>query len=317
MVSKKKEYKGKNIDEAIASACSDFEVSQNELDIEVLATGSAGIFGLGRKKAVILVSRKDSAHELEEGAETLVKGKRHHPRKPKEATVPGSEIRAKSQATEKPRRHEARKETPAAHSIPFGEPTGARRGSTKQERGESVRFDDRPSHPPAQEVLDEIKELTQTVLRLMGYEADVTLSVENHKVAVHIQGGENHEVIVGREGSTLDALQYLLRKIVSQKFPEKITLSLDAGTYRQDRQKELEQLALELAQKVKDTGKSQMISALNPAERRMVHVVLQDDTAIRSASIGEGLFKKVRIYLPGKGRKRSGRGGGESSGKEE
>jgi spoIIIJ-associated protein len=165
-------------------------------------------------------------------------------------------------------------------------------------------------------VLDQIAELTKTMLQHMGIQAEVTITVDGHKVAVHILGGEDHEAIVGRDGSTLDAMQYLLRKIVGQKFPEKISLSLDAGTYRQQRQTELEQLALELAQKVKDTGKSQVISALNPAERRLVHVALQDDTSIRSASIGDGLFKKVRIYLPGKGRRRSGRGGGESSGQE-
>lgn len=316
MASKKKEYKGKNIEEAIASACKDFETNQNELDIEVIATGSAGIFGLGRKKAVILVSRKGSGHESEIATESLSKGKRHHSRKAVPATPPDQEPQDKTKESEKPRKQDPRKKT--ANDIPTGKSKGTRHGGPRHDRGgDSARFDDLPSVPPSQEALNEIKDLTQTMLKLMNLEAEVTLSVEGHKVGVHIKGGDNHDVIVGREGSTLDALQYLLRKIVSQKFPERITLSLDAGTYRHDRQKELEQLALELAEKVKETGKSQMISALNPAERRLVHVVLQDDTAVRSASIGEGLFKKVRIYLPGKGRKKSGRSGADPSAQED
>ncbi|PKN15596.1 MAG: hypothetical protein CVU68_13940 [Deltaproteobacteria bacterium HGW-Deltaproteobacteria-3] len=68
---------------------------------------------------------------------------------------------------------------------------------------------------------------------------------------------------------------------------------------------ELQARALRLAQEVKETGKTRTIPAINPAERRMVHMALQDDTEIRSRSVGEGLFKKVLIYLPGKGRRRA------------
>lgn len=315
MASKKKEYKGKNIDEAIALACKDCDASQNELDIEVITTGSAGIFGFGRKKAVIIASRKATPQESGTDAEPMAPGKRHHGKKAKDSTLASVRIDddATASGAEKPRRHEARSGG-SGHEMPAARPK--RQGSAKREQGGAARFDDGPSLPPTQDALDQIKDMTQTILRLMGVQAEVTMTVDGPKVAVHILGGGDHDVIVGRDGSTLDALQYLLRKIVSQKFPEKIAISLDAGTYREERQRELEQLALELAQKVKETGKSQMISALNPAERRLVHVVLQDDTAIRSASIGEGLFKKVRIYLPGKGRKRSGRSGGDPSGQE-
>ena len=162
-----------------------------------------------------------------------------------------------------------------------------------------------PAEPPSPEVIAAIQELLETLLGLMEIPSTVTMSAQGNKLFAHIISENNPDDIIGRDGSTLDAIQYLLRKIVSQKFPEKINLNLDAGTYREDRQKELEELALEMARKVKDTGKSQVISALNPAERRIVHVTLQDDTGIRSSSIGEGLFKKVRIYLPGQGRKRT------------
>jgi spoIIIJ-associated protein len=64
---------------------------------------------------------------------------------------------------------------------------------------------------------------------------------------------------------------------------------------------------------VKDSGKTRSIPALNPAERRIVHMVLQDDSTIRSRSVGEGLFKKILIYLPGRGRKKSPRNGKNKS----
>ncbi|MBU3936593.1 MAG: single-stranded DNA-binding protein, partial [Proteobacteria bacterium] len=112
-------------------------------------------------------------------------------------------------------------------------------------------------------------------------------------------------ILVGPEGQTLDGLQYVMRKIITRKFPQKVLFSLDAAGFRENRMGELQERAVRLAKEVKETGKTRTIPAINPAERRMVHMALQDDTEIRSRSVGEGLFKKVLIYLPGKGRRRS------------
>ena len=268
---RQKEYKGKDIDEAIALACKDLKAGREEVDIEVVATGSAGIFGLCKKKAVVLVSLKVSNAGIAEPS-------------PREGSLPAAR-RPKSQ--------------PGSTIVQ----TRAKQTSLRDVAPPTL--DDRPVKIPSQEVLDEIRDLTQTLLRLMGFSLAVTISTKSNQVFAHISPENDTAEIIGRDGSILDAIQYLLRKIISQKYPDKIVLSLDAGNYREDRQKELEELALEMATKVKETGKSQVMSALNPAERRIVHVILQDDPGIRSSSIGEGLFKKVRIYLPGKGRRRS------------
>jgi spoIIIJ-associated protein len=127
---------------------------------------------------------------------------------------------------------------------------------------------------------------------------------QNNKVHAKITG-EFVDVLVGPEGQTLDGLQYVMRKIITRKFSQKVLFSLDAAGFRENRMAELQERALRLAQEVKETGKTRTIPAINPAERRMVHMALQDDTEIRSRSVGEGLFKKVLIYLPGKGRRRS------------
>ena len=84
-------------------------------------------------------------------------------------------------------------------------------------------------------------------------------------------------------------------------------MTIDVGDYRERRHQELREKAVEYAALVKENGKTQVIPSLNPYERRVVHVALQDDTEIRSRSVGDGLFKKVLIYKPGKGRKSSGR----------
>ena len=156
------------------------------------------------------------------------------------------------------------------------------------------------------ETLILIEEELKRVLELMRCPSAVT--VENLAGTAHCKVSPDFEdVLTSQDGKTLDSLQYLLRKIVSKKVPGRVNLSIDVGNYREQRQKQLEELALEYSARVKEDGKTQVISSLNPSERRVVHVVLQDDPDIRSRSIGDGLFKKVLIYKPGKGRKNNNR----------
>lgn len=235
------EYKGKDVDDAINKACAALNVSREQLNIKVDSMGSAGIFGLCRKKASVLVSLKGAGDE---------------------------------KYTEK------KSTRPSSH------------------KPEIV------TEPVSQETLDVIKADLLKLLGLIDCPSNVTVSLDkNNKVLCHIEG-EDLETIIGPEGQTLDGLQYILRKMVSKKFSEKIMISLDAGEFRENRMKELQEKALKLAKEVRDTGKTRTISAINPAERRIVHMTLQDDKDIRSRSIGEGLFKKVLIYPPGKGRRR-------------
>jgi len=257
------EYKGSDIDEAVNNACLALGVRREELEIEVVSTGSAGIFGLGRKKAMVRVALRGKGRGREEALVT--------PAAPVKPTIISD-------------KREARDEDEVR-----GEPLTA----TEQA---------------------EIRELVTRLLALAGLPLTVTVTQDggNHKVRVELSGPDQ-ELLIGPEGQTLDALEYLMRKIITRKFTQKVLFSLDAGDFRANRRQELQERALRLAGEVKETGKTRTIPAINPAERRIVHMALQGDTEIRSRSVGDGLFKKVLIYLPGKGRKRSSgrRKGGE------
>lgn len=261
------EYKGKDVDAAINEACTKLKVSREMLNIEVVSTGSAGIFGLGRKKAVIKVTTKDSA-KLESPPTSL-----------------------RPEFTNEPKKR-------------GGRPPKPRVATPTKITAPLEKADEALAASPSPEVIHKIEGILLDILSKMGYPSQVSLSLNGNKVIAHISG-DHLDALIGREGSILDALQYLMRKIISQQFPEKIFLSLDAGDYRAARKKELEAMALEIAAAVKESGKTRTIAALNPAERRIVHVTLQDDETIRSSSIGEGLFKKIRIYLPGAARKKA------------
>ena len=114
------------------------------------------------------------------------------------------------------------------------------------------------------------------MLELMGYPSQVTLYVEECHPQLSLKG-EHEEALIGSDGRTLDSLQYLLRKMMSRRLPDRMMLALDAGDFRQRRTEELKERALQLAEEVKENGKTQAIPALNPAERRVVHMILQED----------------------------------------
>jgi len=92
--------------------------------------------------------------------------------------------------------------------------------------------------------------------------------------------------------------------MLSKQLGKRVALELDAAGFRAERRQALETQALSLAATVKSSGKSRTMPAMGPAERRIVHLALQNDSEIRSRSVGEGIFKKILVHLPGKSRPR-------------
>ena len=275
----KKDYYGKEVTDAIRQACADLKVPQEQLDIEVVEPGSTGIFGLRRKKAHIRAVVK-------------IVEQKEMPEKP---APPASAVKKK----------EVKPEAQAAViASPPPQPLQA-------EADAEIHVDDFPEDTPENgeeegEASAEAVALVQAdlanLLDLMKIPSRLELEVQGLSVHCTLHG-EYEEELTGQEGKILDSLQYLLRKIIAKKISERLRISIDVGEFRQKRIEELKEKALELAALVKEDGKTQIIAALNPSERRVVHMVLQEDKEIRSRSVGEGLFKKILIYKPGKGNK--------------
>lgn len=308
---KAKDFYSKSVAEAIRQACAEFATSQENLDIEVLETGSAGIFGLCRKRAHIRVSPRQAAVAGEEAvrpprrpvhAETSPADEAHEP----PPVAPEAESEAPPAESGRGRGRRERKRPPRSEKT-----ADAPAAPPRPREPEAVV---EPLEPPTEEVMARIQADLVQLLKLMGYESEVKVHFAENAVQCHISG-EHEEQIVGSEGRTLDSLQYLLRKMESQVLPERMNVALDVGNFRERRIEELKKMALALAEQVKADGKTQSIPALNPSERRVIHVVLQDDKGVRSRSVGDGLFKKVLIYKPGsKGRKSGPRRRGHQGG---
>ncbi|HEU6436725.1 MAG TPA: Jag N-terminal domain-containing protein [Nitratidesulfovibrio sp.] len=132
-------------------------------------------------------------------------------------------------------------------------------------------------------------------------EAGFSVELAEGRVNVSVDCGENSGLLIGREGQTLSALQYLASRIVSRKLGASVRVQLDSGDYRERQDDKLRDIALHLAEKVRATGKPQSTRPLSSYHRRVVHVTLQDDEEVVTRSKGDGPLKRVIIMRKRKG----------------
>lgn len=138
------------------------------------------------------------------------------------------------------------------------------------------------------------KKTLQDILRLLEVEATVDLKEESERILLNIKG-DGSGLLIGRKGQTLDALEYLINKIVHKDAEDKKRIVVDTENYRFRREDSLVKLAQRLAEKAKRLGRPVTISPMSAHDRRIIHLALQDDKTLRTWSTGSGLYRKVII----------------------
>jgi spoIIIJ-associated protein len=146
--------------------------------------------------------------------------------------------------------------------------------------------------------LENSKDTLEKILSLIPVEATVTVGQSKGRINMNIEG-EPSGILIGRKGKTLDALEYLVNRIVNNTSDKKIKVVLDSENYRQRHIESLNELALKTGEKVKKLRKSLSTPPLNPHDRRIVHLALKGDAMLDTKSRGEGLMKKV-VIIPKK-----------------
>jgi len=205
------EFEGKTTEEAIEKASRHLDLPTEELRIDIVEPGSAGIFGLvGSKKAKIKVTVKSEPKADEEDG------------------------------------------------------------------------------------LDLAKETLENILALIPVVTTINAERVDGNIALNIEGDKSG-LLIGRRGKTLDALQFIVNKIVNKALEKKIRVVVDSENYRQRRRESLTQLALRMGDKAKRINKPVTMNPLNPRDRRIVHLALKKDGKLDTRSKGEGLLKKVLI----------------------
>ncbi len=268
------EFQGKTVDDAVIEAAAKLGVPSTDLDIEVVSKGSAGFFGIGAKPAVIKVKAKegkslDDILNDDSPKAAAVQEKKEEPEK-KEYVKFSGEVKAE------------KKEAPVKKSEPVKKAEPAK-----------------PVTPIPESVAEETKTYVENIFQAMEMKdvtVDVSIDQENHGINIDVEGPDMG-FIIGKHGATLDALQYLISLYVNKKSESYIRVKLDTENYRERRRETLENLAKNIAFKVKKTRRPVTLEPMNPYERRIIHSTLQSDRYVTTRSEGEEPYRKVIVYL--------------------
>lgn len=140
------------------------------------------------------------------------------------------------------------------------------------------------------------KEFLSKVFKAMNMEVEIKVEKNDNEMNIELSGSEMG-VLIGKRGQTLDSLQYLTSLVVNKGTTEYIRVKVDTENYRKRRKETLENLAKNLAYKVKRTKRPVTLEPMNPYERRIIHSALQNDKYVSTHSEGEEPYRKVVITL--------------------
>ncbi|MCL1940156.1 MAG: Jag N-terminal domain-containing protein [Desulfovibrionaceae bacterium] len=142
-----------------------------------------------------------------------------------------------------------------------------------------------------------VKEVVLRLVHPIVGDVPCTVAIAGSRVRAVLDCGDAAGLLVGRDGQTLAAVQYLASRIIARRIGGAVRLQVDAGKYRERQDDKLKEQALSLAQRVKETGRSMSTRPLTAYQRRIVHLALEQDEAVQTHSKGEGAQRKVTISL--------------------
>ena len=147
-------------------------------------------------------------------------------------------------------------------------------------------------------VEDRVKDFLKDVLAAMNIEAVVNITFDKTENNMDIElAGDDMGILIGKRGATLDSLQYLSSLVANKESEEYIRVKIDTENYRERRKQTLENLAKNMAFKVKRTKRSVSLEPMNPYERRVIHSALQNDKFVTTHSEGEEPYRHVVVTM--------------------
>ena len=251
------EKTAKTVEEAVAAALSELNITAEEAVIEVLEEGKKGLFGFFGKDAKVRVTAKEVVVE-----ETVV-------------------------------------ETAAPEAAPVVETVV----ETVVKEEAPVATEERVAREPKKFVVSDesvakAREFLQKVFNAMKIDVVMEKFVNKNDGTVTFKlHGADMGILIGKHGQTLDSLQYLTNLVANKNSAERVRVIIDVEDYRDRRIETLNRLAYRLADKVKRSGERVALEPMNPHERKIIHMALQNDRRVTTLSEGDEPFRHVVIEL--------------------
>ena len=247
----------KTVNDAITEASIELGIASTDMEYEVVEEGSAGFLGIGKKQAVIKAWKKEDKPVKKETKKEVKK--------------------------EEPKKETSKKEVKEEPVVQVVEETAP----VKEEKVAEV----------APETKEACEKFLVDVLKTMNMEVKLTSTIDEDGALSIDMEGENMGILIGKRGQTLDSLQYLTNRVANKMQDGYVRVKLDTENYRQRRKETLENLAKNIAHKVKRTKKSFSLEPMNPYERRIIHSALQGDKYVSTHSEGEEPYRRVVVTL--------------------
>jgi spoIIIJ-associated protein len=169
-------------------------------------------------------------------------------------------------------------------------------------KGRAMPFTDATPAPEAEDTPEEYgKKFLTELATITGLNFNIKVSKVSEKLdrLLFMVQCDNGDILIGKDGETLEALQYVLRLAIAKHYKQAAKILVDINGFREKRKKALTIMAKRLADRVKRTGKRQKTDLLNPYERRIIHTLFKHNKNISTKSEGEGHVKKVVISPSG------------------
>lgn len=269
------EKTGKTVDEALQEALKELNLTQDQVDVEIVDEPKKGLLGLiGSRKAKVRVTSKSET----------------------ETTAPVVEAATPAAAPAEPAVTEA---APAAETVKETAAPAAEVKETETAPASRLHKD----REPREYLIDENAiEASKAFLNKIFAAMKITVNTEkfinreNGIVTLKLHG-DDMGILIGKHGQTLDALQYLTNLVANRAAGGRMRIVIDVEDYRDRRAETLTRLAKRLAEKVKRTGERCALEPMNPHERKIIHTALQGDSTITTLSEGTDPYRKVVIEL--------------------
>ena len=250
------EMTAKTVDEAVAKALKELNITADEAVVEVLEEGKKGFLGMFSKDAKVRVTAKEVAAPVVE--EIIVEEVKVEAELVVEETV-------------------VEEEAPAANEYVAREPR---------------------KYVVNDEAIAKAREFLQKVFNAMKIEVVMEKFVNKNDGTVTFKlHGADMGILIGKHGQTLDSLQYLTNLVANKNSAERVRVIIDVEDYRDRRIETLNRLAYRLADKVKRSGERVALEPMNPHERKIIHMALQNDRRVTTLSEGDEPYRHVVIEL--------------------
>lgn len=265
----------KTVDDAITEASIQLGTSSDNIEYEVVEKGSTGFLGFGSRPAVIMARKKEEAPEenFEEVVETPVKKAEKPAPKPAPKAPVKEPVREEVKAVKEPVRREA---------APAKEPAAERPAKAPLDKEAAIK---------------RAEDFLKGTLNAMNMQVEIRASFDEEGTLNIDLNGDEMGVLIGKRGQTLDSVQYLTSLVVNKGNGPYVRVKVDTEDYRRRRKETLENLARNIASKVRRTRKPVFLEPMNPYERRIIHSALQNDRYVCTHSEGEEPYRKVVITL--------------------